>query len=258
METEYLVNLVKVVWPMVKEMRKDQIVSANTTFILPKTTGVTAELEKYFSECPDFSFSDDDSAEDNLWSYVNNKYGELLGESREEFRNELDKKFILVKFNDYLNDRSTTSNCLNYIPLHYYVHFCSYIKIRLFFIFFKDSPNILSNKKLPYMESLVDLTTVPLLNASIPPEVLEKELINIALIRVLYDEPFKFGSRTLTVGGNSVSLCSFHYDEQNHDVQKSFQKKKSYLNLDDPGIELYRWEIKAAVHSSGFLVFIFF
>jgi hypothetical protein len=79
------------------------------------------------------------------------------------------------------------------------------------------------------MESLVDLTTVPLLNASIPPEVLEKELINIALIRVLYDEPFKFGSRTLTVGGNSVSLCCFHYDEQNHDVQKSFQKKNRIL-----------------------------
>jgi hypothetical protein len=106
MPTAYLKQVMMYVWPMVKQMRHDENLSSKTVFIVPSDEGVVELLNQYLNESPDFTFSfEDDSAEnDNVWAFVNRKYGEMLQEVlREdivEFHNELNKKFIFIKFCD--------------------------------------------------------------------------------------------------------------------------------------------------------------
>jgi hypothetical protein len=107
MQTAYLTKVMIDVWPMVKQMRHDQKLSSKTVFIVPSDEGVVELLNQYLNESPDFTFSfEDDSAENevNVWAFVNQKYGEMLQEvlveNIVEFHNELNKKFIFIKFCD--------------------------------------------------------------------------------------------------------------------------------------------------------------
>jgi hypothetical protein len=104
------------------------------------------------------------------------------------------------------------------------------------------------------MSSVVDVKALfPVLNTAIPPAILENESKNAAFLKALYDEPFKYQNRDLSVGGKIISFDCFHYDEQNFDISNGNTKKRTYIDINNHSIELYRWEIKAALHTSTWI-----
>ena len=79
------------------------------------------------------------------------------------------------------------------------------------------------------METIVDTKSHINISFSVPEEILIKEKENINFLKVLYDRPFEFNYRSLSIGGKPVNLNCFHYTGENSDAPTESKNVKSIL-----------------------------
>jgi hypothetical protein len=99
--TAYLTKLLGFIWPMIKQMKLNGTISCETLMLIPNEDGIVTLLSSYFEESPNFAYIvDSDDVQQNIWCNVNQNYGDLLDavESKDNFKMELETKFILIKF----------------------------------------------------------------------------------------------------------------------------------------------------------------
>jgi hypothetical protein len=99
--TAYLAKLFKDIWPMIKQMKLNGVISCETLLLIPNEDGIMKLLYSYFEESPNFAYIvDGNDVEQNAWCTVNQNYADLLDtvHSKDNFKIEIETKFILIKF----------------------------------------------------------------------------------------------------------------------------------------------------------------